>query len=40
MEIFECYGLGSCKGDEADLAYYIVVVILCGVVLVSHILNS
>ena len=35
MSIFECYGLRSCKGQEADTSDYIVAIILCGVVLVS-----
>ena len=39
MEVFECHGLRSCKGDEVDTSDLFVAVMLCGVVLVSHFLN-
>ena len=39
MEVFECHGLRSCKGDVVDTSDLFVAVMLCGVVLVSHFLN-
>ena len=36
MEVFECHGLRSCKGDALELSDYVATGILVGVVLVSQ----
>ena len=38
MEVFECHGLRSCKGDALELSDYVATGILVGVVLVSQLI--